>query len=131
MFSLFTSLKAKKLKVELEVQKHRESLMIELRDEENDIRNQIRQMRDYADSERTRLNKEVEQLAISCAKDRADYEHEYHSRMEELGINIAKLEAREETLKNDEVTYLRMIDDRDKEILRQQEIINSLLEKLG
>jgi hypothetical protein len=72
---------------------------------------------------RVELMAQVEQLALKCAKDTGDYEHTYHSRMEELGIEIAKMEALKEIKANDITTYETMIKDRDNEIDR----LNTLL----
>lgn len=76
------------------------------------------------------LMKEVEDLAMRCAKDKGHYEHDYHHTMEKLGIEIAKLEARKSELQNDEVTYKEWLKLKDDEIARLNGIVSQLIEKI-
>lgn len=79
--------------------------------------------------ENTRRNllKEVEDLAFACARDKGAYEHTFHSTMEGLKVEIAKLEALKETYKNDITTYKAWNDLKDAEIERLTKIINALI----
>lgn len=97
MLGFRTYLKRQKLSVDIEVQKYRESKY-----------------------------QEVVELAKRCAIDIATQEHVYHSKVEQNGIEIAKLEALKETLNNDIVTYKMLLCEKDKEILRLTEICNNI-----
>ena len=99
MFGLNTYRKRKKLEIDREMLDYRESLM-----------------------------KEVEQLAFKCAQDKGYHEHEYHHNLELLGIEIAKLEARKETLANDVTTYKAWLEQKDKEIERLNNIVLKMAE---
>ena len=61
-----------------------------------------------------------------CIRDRAEYEHEFHSTKEERGIELAKIEAKIEALNSVEPTLVDIIENKDKEIERLVNIINSL-----
>lgn len=78
---------------------------------------------------------EIHDLRVQCANDTKNLEHKYHSNQEELGVAIAKLEAKKESLeeinKAGKVNYEKMLDDKDKEIDRLNEIINKLIDKSG
>lgn len=97
MLGFRTYLKRQKLSVDIEVQKYRESKY-----------------------------QEVLELSKRCTNDIAVQEHEYHSKVEQYGIEIAKLEALKETLNNDIVTYKMLLGEKDKEILRLTEICNNI-----
>ncbi len=77
---------------------------------------------------RAKCNKEIQELAIKCAEDTKKLEHNYHKKQEDLGIEIAKQEARLETVKKDEETYNRLLEEKNDEIERLSEIINNLIE---
>jgi hypothetical protein len=70
--------------------------------------------------------KEVANLEIECHKQLADYEHEFHSTKEIKGIELAKIEAKIEALNSIEPTLVDIIENKDKEIERLVNIINSL-----
>lgn len=72
--------------------------------------------------------KDIENLALQCASDRGQYEHTYHHKMEELGIEIAKLEALKETMKNDVTVLERIIKGKDEEIKRLHEVCMKMAE---
>lgn len=71
--------------------------------------------------------KQIEEIALKCAADKGNYEHEYHHGMEVLKIEIASLEARKETLANDVTTYKQWLEQKDKEIER----LNNLCLKMA
>jgi hypothetical protein len=82
---------------------------------------------------RNERDKELQVLAISCANDTKDYEHTFHQARETLGIEIAKLEAKRDTLKEianqDKITYNTIVDGKNEEIERLTNIIESLISK--
>lgn len=74
---------------------------------------------------------QIETLAKQCAEQIGDYEHTFHSTKENLGIELAKLEAKKEALveivENDKITYNKMIEQKDVEIKRLNDIIQSMI----
>lgn len=80
--------------------------------------------------ENTKLKrlKEVVNIEIQCRQQLAEYEHEFHSTKEIRGIELAKLEAKAEMLKegleNNSTTAI--IAAKDAEINRLVSVINSL-----
>ena len=70
--------------------------------------------------------KEVAQLEIECHRQLAQYEHEFHSTKEERGIELAKLEAKVEYLKENNEAYQTIIANKENEINRLVSVINSL-----
>lgn len=79
---------------------------------------------------RHKLMKEVEELALRCAEDKGRYEHDYHHTMENLRVDIAKLEAKKSELDNDRVTYEEWLKMKNSEIARLSGIIESLIKKI-
>ena len=75
---------------------------------------------------RNSFKKEIEDLALVCARDKGDYEHEFHSAKERLGIDIAKLEASKELLEKDKLVYKQLLEEKDKEIKRIHELCSIL-----
>jgi len=75
---------------------------------------------------------EVQDLAVNCANDTKNLEHEYHYNQEQLGKDIAKLEAKkeylEELVNTDKVAYERILKDKDAEIDKLNKIIHKLIE---
>lgn len=80
------------------------------------------------ENKRRDLLKEVEELAFACARDKGGYEHTYHSTMEGLKIEIAKLEALKELYVNDVTTYKKWNDMKDAEINRLTNIISKMID---
>jgi hypothetical protein len=70
--------------------------------------------------------KEVANLEIECHKQIAEHEHTFHSTKENLGIELAKLEARVEYLKDNNEAYQTIIANKDNEINRLVSVIDSL-----
>jgi chromosome segregation ATPase len=70
--------------------------------------------------------KEVANLEIECHKQLAEYEHEFHSTKERLGIDLAKLEAKIEYLKENNDAYQSILASKENEINRLVSVINSL-----
>lgn len=100
MFGLITYYKRKKLAIDIEIQEYRE-----------------------------KSRKEVQESILECAKEISQLDHDFYKKQEELNVEIAKLEARKETLKNDVETYKLLIAEKDKEIQRMKEITIKALEK--
>jgi hypothetical protein len=80
---------------------------------------------------RSKLIKEVEEIAIKCARQLGEYEHEFHHTKEEKGIELAKLDALIEIRKNDEATYERLLKERNEEVVRLNTICLKLAENKG
>ena len=78
--------------------------------------------------------REIQTLAIQCSDDTKTYEHTFHLNREKLGIEIAKLEARKESLQiienQDKVVYERLLSEKDKEIDRLRQIVSDLTTSL-
>ena len=72
-----------------------------------------------------RLN-EVAKLEIACHRQLAEYEHEFHSTKEIRGIELAKLEAKVEYLKENNEAYQTLLANKENEINRLVSVINSL-----
>jgi hypothetical protein len=70
--------------------------------------------------------KEVAKLEIACHRQLAEYEHEFHSTKEERGIELAKLEAKVEYLKENNEAYQTLLANKENEINRLVSVINSL-----
>jgi hypothetical protein len=70
--------------------------------------------------------KEVARLEIACHRQLAEYEHTFHSTKETLGIELAKLEAKVEYLKENNEAYQTIIANKENEINRLVSVINSL-----
>ena len=89
------------------------------------------------DEECRAYNDQMLELAKKCLDDEAAREHTYHSTMEQLGINIAKLEAKKESLElavNARLEVIKadqnMYNNMNAEIIRLNEIINNLIKHL-
>ena len=78
--------------------------------------------------ENTKLKrlKEVAEIELACHRQLAQYEHEFHSTKEERGIELAKLEAKVEYLKDNNEAYQTIIANKENEINRLVSVINSL-----
>ena len=70
--------------------------------------------------------KEVAKLEIACHHQLAEYEHEFHSTKEIRGIELAKLEAKIEYLKENNEAYQTVLANKENEINRLVSVINSL-----
>jgi hypothetical protein len=70
--------------------------------------------------------KEVAKLEIACHRQLAEYEHEFHSTKEIRGIELAKLEAKVEYLKENNEAYQTLLANKENEINRLVSVINSL-----
>lgn len=46
------------------------------------------------ESYRSQRQREIQELAVQCAKQIGEYEHDFHSTKERLGIELAQLEAK-------------------------------------
>ena len=96
-----------------------------LSDLENYRQEQLRLIDTEITEEKAKRLNEITQLAITCADEKGQYEHDYHYTMQIRGIELAKLEARIDALKemegNDARCYKEIISAKDNEIeyLRQ------------
>ena len=78
--------------------------------------------------ENTKLKrlKEVAEIELACHRQLAQYEHDFHSTKETLGIELAKLEAKIEYLKENNEAYQSILANKENEINRLVSVINSL-----
>jgi len=70
--------------------------------------------------------KEIAELEVSCHRQLAQYEHTFHQTKENLGIELAKLEARVEHLRDNNEAYQTLLANKENEINRLVNVINSL-----
>jgi hypothetical protein len=70
--------------------------------------------------------KEVAEMEIACHNQLAQYEHTFHSTKENLGIELAKLEAKVEYLRENNEAYSTIVANKDIEINRLVSVINAL-----
>jgi hypothetical protein len=77
-----------------------------------------------------KLNRELEVVEVekACHRQLAQHEHTFHQTKEDLGIELAKLEAKAEMLKEalDKNSTTAIIEAKDAEINRLVNVINSL-----
>jgi hypothetical protein len=80
------------------------------------------------DIENTKIQrlKEIAELEIACHRQLAQYEHTFHSTKENLGIELAKLEAKVEYLRENNEAYSTIVANKENEINRLVNVINSL-----
>ncbi len=85
----------------------------------------------YRQEKTLEIDRKLVDLQTSVAVDTANEEHAYHSKQEELGINIAKLEAQAEMMENDVNTYKTLIKEKDKELERMNKIVLEMSKNQG
>ena len=80
------------------------------------------------DIENTKIQrlKEIAELEIACHRQLAQYEHTFHSTKENLGIELAKLEAKVEYLRENNEAYSTIVANKENEINRLVNVINAL-----
>ena len=80
------------------------------------------------DIENTKIQrlKEIAELEITCHRQLAQYEHTFHSTKENLGIELAKLEAKVEYLRENNEAYSTIVANKENEINRLVNVINAL-----
>ena len=84
------------------------------------------QLNEDIENEKLKRLKEIAELEIACHKQLAQYEHTFHSTKENLGIELAKLEAKVEYLKDNNEAYQAILASKENEINRLVSVINSL-----
>lgn len=89
-------------------------------------REKYQKLNEEIENQKLKRLKEVANLEIECHKQIADYEHEYHSTKEIRGIELAKLEAKIEYLKENNEAYQTVLANKENEINRLVSVINSL-----
>jgi hypothetical protein len=70
--------------------------------------------------------KEVAEVEIACHNQLAQYEHTFHSTKENLGIELAKLEAKVEYLRENNEAYSTIVANKENEINRLVSVISAL-----
>ena len=78
------------------------------------------------ENEKLKRLKEIAELEITCHRQLAQYEHTFHQTKENLGIELAKLEAKVEYLKDNNEAYQAILASKENEINRLVSVINSL-----
>jgi hypothetical protein len=75
-----------------------------------------------------KLNRELEIVEVekACHRQLAQYEHTFHSTKENLGIELAKLEAKVEYFRENNEAYSTIVANKENEINRLVSVINSL-----
>jgi hypothetical protein len=75
-----------------------------------------------------KLNRELEIVEVekACHKQLAQYEHTFHQTKENLGIELAKLEAKVEYLRENNEAYSTIVANKENEINRLVSVINAL-----
>ena len=98
------------------------------------IRNIRKRLDLYRQEEKLKIDLEILKykaslvdMAKKCHDDMAEYEHTYHNTMEERGIAIAKLEAKQENME----VYDKLLEEKDNEIKRLNKIVLTLSENSG
>jgi len=91
-------------------------------------REKYQKLNEEIENEKLKRLKEVANIEIQCHKQLAEYEHEFHSTKEQRGIELAKLEAKAETLREvlNNNSSTAIIEAKDAEINRLVNVINSL-----
>jgi hypothetical protein len=75
-----------------------------------------------------KLNRELEVVEVekACHRQLAQHEHTFHQTKEDLGIELAKLEAKVEYLRENNEAYSVIVANKDIEINRLVSVINAL-----
>ena len=91
-------------------------------------REKYQKLNEEIENEKLKRLKEVANIEIQCHRQLAEYEHEFHSTKEQRGIELAKLEAKAETLREaiNNNSSTAIIAAKDSEINRLVSVINSL-----
>ena len=89
-------------------------------------REKYQKLNEEISNEKIKRLKEVAELEAVCHRQLAQYEHDFHSTKENLGIELAKLEAKVEYLKDNNEAYQTIIANKENEINRLVSVINSL-----
>jgi len=84
------------------------------------------QLNEDIENEKLKRLKEIAELEISCHRQLAQYEHTFHSTKENLGIELAKLEAKVEYLRENNEAYSTIVANKENEINRLVNVINAL-----
>jgi hypothetical protein len=94
-------------------------------------REKYQKLNEEIENSKLKRLKEVAQLEIECHRQLGQYEHEFHSTKEIRGIELSKIEAKIEALNSIEPTLMDIISNKEKEINRLVNVINSLTKKYG
>ena len=89
-------------------------------------REKYQKLNEEIENQKLKRLKEVAQLEIECHRQLAQYEHTFHSTKENLGIELAKLEAKVEYLRENNEAYSTIVANKENEINRLVSVINSL-----
>jgi hypothetical protein len=84
------------------------------------------QLNEDIENEKLKRLKEIAELEIACHRQLAQYEHTFHSTKENLGIELAKMEAKVEYLRENNEAYSTIVANKENEINRLVNVINAL-----
>ena len=79
--------------LELDFLKKKKEMSRKLIQEQEAYQQEFMRLQNKVSEYRSKCNKEIQELALECAEDTKELEHDYHQRQEELGIEIAKKES--------------------------------------
>ena len=126
MFGINIYRRNKKAAIDNEMRDYKNSILNrieELNNKKIEIANELQQYKIKAQDE-------IALLARQCGEQKGQYEHEFHSTKETLGIEIAELKAKKEMIENDAVVYERLLKEKDKEIERLNNICHELMKTI-
>ena len=89
-------------------------------------REKYQKLNEEIENQKLERLKEVAKVEITCHNQLAQYEHTFHSTKENLGIELAKLEAKVEYLRENNEAYSTIVANKDIEIDRLVSVINAL-----
>jgi len=73
------------------------------------------------------LSKDLEEFALKCAKQKGEYEHEFHEKHERLSAEIKLLEKNKDNILHEVNKLKEIIAVKDAEILRLHELTNNIV----
>ena len=89
-------------------------------------REKYQKLNEEIENSKIKRLKQVAEIEIACHNQLAQYEHTFHSTKENLGIELAKLEAKVEYLRENNEAYSTIVANKDIEINRLVSVINAL-----
>jgi hypothetical protein len=113
--------------LELDFLKKQKEMSRKLIQEQEAYQQEIMKLQNKVTEYRAKCNKEIEKLAIKCAEDTKNLEHNYHQTQEDLGIEIAEKRAELKNLVDNIEAFKLREESKDKEIERLNGIIESLI----
>lgn len=120
----------RKLKSEIQdLENRKRKLKLEVLEEEFYIKDSKFKLDQEVHNYKVSCNKKIHKLSVQSADDTASLEHEFHSKQEELNSEIKGLEARKENMENEVITGKFLLNEKDKEIDRLNNLCQELIKK--